>query len=201
MTSKIFESPTKLPQTLLPKHNQDLPTYTIVAPSRIRPNSQYNVNIQVANITSSVDVEVELCGPFNKVNNNQQQYKVNKIVTLNPITTTNNNSQQHFVTLQIGDWRPGISSISGSFVDNGIDNSFYKLVIQSKQKIGNVVLLNFINEESKLTFDPKICSIFVQTDKAIYKPGQLVRFRVLLLDRSLLLPKISNLKLNIFIKV
>lgn len=39
--------------------------------------------------------------------------------------------------------------------------------------------------ETIISLNAKNASVFIQTDKAIYKPGDLVRFRVLVLDPNL----------------
>lgn len=39
--------------------------------------------------------------------------------------------------------------------------------------------------ESNIDFHAKSFSVFIQTDKAIYKPGDTVRFRVLVLDPNM----------------
>uniref|UniRef100_A0A182VDH6 TEP1-F n=1 Tax=Anopheles merus TaxID=30066 RepID=A0A182VDH6_ANOME len=39
--------------------------------------------------------------------------------------------------------------------------------------------------KSRLDFDNKFCSVLIQTDKSVYKPGDTVRYRVLVLDRSM----------------
>ncbi|XP_021702199.1 CD109 antigen isoform X8 [Aedes aegypti] len=52
--------------------------------------------------------------------------------------------------------------------------------------------------ESSLTFQSKSFSVFVQTDKAVYKPGDTVRFRVLVLDPNTKpLQKIDTVKVHI----
>ncbi|XP_065072649.1 thioester-containing protein 1 allele S3-like isoform X6 [Ochlerotatus camptorhynchus] len=52
--------------------------------------------------------------------------------------------------------------------------------------------------ESTLTFQSKSFSVFVQTDKAIYKPGDTVRFRVLVLDPNTKpLQKVDTVKVHI----
>lgn len=43
--------------------------------------------------------------------------------------------------------------------------------------------VNFKNE-TELNVNRKTASIFVQTDKAMYKPGDIVRFRILILDSN-----------------
>ncbi|XP_055295249.1 thioester-containing protein 1 allele R1-like isoform X3 [Sitodiplosis mosellana] len=57
--------------------------------------------------------------------------------------------------------------------------------------------IDFRNERP-LSFVGKNASIFVQSDKAIYKPGDLVRFRILVLDQNLK-PVPSQEPINIFI--
>ncbi|XP_055540110.1 thioester-containing protein 1 allele R1-like isoform X6 [Wyeomyia smithii] len=56
-----------------------------------------------------------------------------------------------------------------------ITQSDYSLVAEG---LSGFVFTN----ETQLRFQPKSFSVFVQTDKAIYKPGDTVRFRVLVLD-------------------
>lgn len=59
--------------------------------------------------------------------------------------------------------------------------------------------IEFRNEKP-LSLVSKNASIFVQTDKAIYKPSDLVRFRILVLDQNLK-PVSSQQSINIFITV
>lgn len=40
-------------------------------------------------------------------------------------------------------------------------------------------------DESTLEIETKTVSIFIQTDKAIYKPGDSIKFRILILDQKL----------------
>jgi thioester-containing protein, putative len=54
----------------------------------------------------------------------------------------------------------------------------YKLSVDVKNG------LNFKNETS-LLFEPKSYSVFIQIDKAIYKPGQTVFFRAIIVQPSL----------------
>lgn len=56
--------------------------------------------------------------------------------------------------------------------------SKYKLVAEGLSGI-------IFKHESPLKIESKNVSIFIQTDKAIYKPGETVKFRVLVLDSSL----------------
>lgn len=60
-------------------------------------------------------------------------------------------------------------------------NSFYRLIADGIDKIQ-------FHNETDLALSEKYCSLLIQTDKALYKPGDLVRFRVLVID--------SNMKAN-----
>lgn len=53
--------------------------------------------------------------------------------------------------------------------------------------------------ETSLTLKTKLQSVFIQTDKAKYKPGGKVKFRVLVLDVDL--KPATIVKMNVFITV
>lgn len=99
------------------------------------------------------------------------KYKNEKEVTVN-------SNQTELVTLKIGDLD---LSKGYKFVAEGISGLIFK-------------------NESSLKIESKNVSIFIQTDKAIYKPGETIKFRVLVLDHEL---KPASLKsdslLNIYI--
>lgn len=99
------------------------------------------------------------------------KYKNEKEVTIN-------SNQTELVTLRIDDLD----------LSNG-----YKFVAEG---ISGLLFRN----ESNLKIESKNVSIFIQTDKAIYKPGETVKFRVLVLDHEL---KAATLKpdslLNVYI--
>ncbi|KAG4077250.1 hypothetical protein HA402_009879 [Bradysia odoriphaga] len=56
-------------------------------------------------------------------------------------------------------------------------NSFYRLIADGIDKID-------FHNETDLTLSEKYFSFLVQTDKALYKPGDLVRFRVVVIDKD-----------------
>lgn len=58
----------------------------------------------------------------------------------------------------------------------------------------------FFRKEASIKINKKAISILVQTDKAIYKPGDLIRFRVLILDSHLKPANIDD-SLTVFISV
>lgn len=47
--------------------------------------------------------------------------------------------------------------------------------------LSGIIFKNF----TLLNVESKNCSIFIQSDKAIYKPGETIKFRVLVLDFNL----------------
>lgn len=56
-------------------------------------------------------------------------------------------------------------------------NSFYRLIADGLDKID-------FHNETDLTLSEKYFSFLIQTDKALYKPGDLVRFRVVVIDKD-----------------
>lgn len=73
-----------------------------------------------------------------------------------------------------------------------LDQGNYKLIAEGQRG------LNFSNEIS-LNLPTKNESVFIQTDKAMYKPGDKVRFRVLVLDSDTNPATVNNM--NVFITV
>jgi len=129
------------------------PIYTIIAPSRLRPNSDYHVTISLHNIREHVDVDIVIMG---------QETDSGKLNTISK-TVTMNSDETRILNFEVGEWS------SGS----------YKMTVVGKGGI------EFRNETS-ITFEPKSYSVFIQTDKGIYKPGQLVQFRAIVVNPNLL---------------
>lgn len=82
---------------------------------------------------------------------------------------------------------------NNSFCQIGkLDPGNYKLVAEGPAELPFV-------KEILINFPSKNQSVFIQTDKAMYKPGDKVKFRVLVLD-SELNPGIIN-KMDVYITV
>lgn len=56
-------------------------------------------------------------------------------------------------------------------------------------------------DATSLNVESKNCSIFIQTDKALYKPGEAIRFRVIVLNFRLQPIDLESGQLNVWIKV
>ncbi|XP_049537278.1 CD109 antigen-like [Anopheles darlingi] len=67
----------------------------------------------------------------------------------------------------------------------------YHLVAEGKSGI-------VFRKEADLEYDDKFCSVLLQTDKAVYKPGDTVRFRVLVLDRNMK-PAVAGSSMRLYI--
>jgi CD109 antigen len=130
-----------------------LPTYTILAPSKLRPNADYHVSVSLHNIQSHVDVDIAILG---------QESDSGKFNTISK-TVTLNSDDTRILKFEIGEWASGN----------------YRITVVGKGDI------DFRNESS-INYEAKSYSVFIQTDKAIYKAGQLVQFRAIVVDPSLI---------------
>ena len=92
-----------------------------------------------------------------------------KTVVVNP-------SETRILNLEIGEWSKGN----------------YKLIVEGR---GGFQFKN----ETQLEYQQKSYSVFIQSDKAIYKPGQLVQFRAIVVNPSLR-PSVTG-AIDIYIKV
>uniref|UniRef100_A0A182T997 TEP1-F n=1 Tax=Anopheles maculatus TaxID=74869 RepID=A0A182T997_9DIPT len=101
------------------------------------------------------------------------------------ITDASNVIEKQEITLNTGETR------LVPFAIGDIPESSYKLVAEGLSG------LTFKNE-TDLEYQQKSFSVFVQTDKSIYKPGDTVRFRVLVLDPNTKpLPKADSISVHI----
>lgn len=89
-----------------------------------------------------------------------------------------NSGETQTVKFNIGDWQPAEYMLSVNV--QAVDRSW-----------------NF-TQEKQLTYQAKSYSGFIQTDKAIYKPGQLVQFRAIFLSQTLT-PLVLKEQINITI--
>ncbi|XP_053206291.1 CD109 antigen-like isoform X2 [Panonychus citri] len=131
---------------------QDLFSYTILAPEKIRANSDYFISISTHNNHGPINFDATISGHENSSHLNT----ISQSVTLN-------DDETRLVRFGVGPWGAGN----------------YKLTVNGQ---GNG--LTFKNE-TKLVYESKSFSVFIQTDKAIYKPGQKVFFRAIIVRPTL----------------
>lgn len=124
------------------------PTYTIVAPKKLRPNLEYHVSVSLHDALSAITMNVAVSGPSDGGSYN----RVDRDIILNPRET-------QIINFDIGEWGAGK----------------YNLTVVSRGSF------RFENT-TQLEYEHKSYSVFIQTDKAVYKPGQLVQFRVIVVN-------------------
>jgi len=140
-------------------------SYTLIAPAKLRPNSNYHVSISLhptSNESILFDLKVSISG-------DNQYHASNTSALLRP-------GETRILTFEIGSWRKG-NKCQLTLVGKGKDTT--------------------IRNRADLEFEAKSCSIFIQTDKAIYKPGQTILFRLILVNSALL--PVSNGTFDLYV--
>lgn len=145
--------------------------YTILAPKSFRPNSEFIVNLTVHDATCEFDEAIVVRVSIQD-EDNDDGFEIHQDVKMIPNDTV-------VVKIPIGD-----ISI----------NTNYKLVVKG---ISGITL----DREASLDLQTQTHLILIQTDKAIYKPKDCIRFRVLVLNSELKAVTISNNELKIQIAV
>uniref|UniRef100_A0A4Y0BNW4 TEP1-F n=1 Tax=Anopheles funestus TaxID=62324 RepID=A0A4Y0BNW4_ANOFN len=79
-----------------------------------------------------------------------------------------------------------------SFTIDSIPEEEYELVAEGLSGL-------VFKTKTGLDFDNKFCSVLIQTDKSVYKPGDTVRYRVLVLDRYMK-PLPANATMMVYIR-
>ncbi|GIY98685.1 CD109 antigen [Caerostris extrusa] len=141
------------------------PVYTVIAPSKLRPDIVYHVSITVHDAPSPVDFNVQIFG----TNEDRIPVSVLKDVHIDP-------KQTQVVDFELFDWKPGDYTL---------------------EVIGQGGLT--VRNSTKLIFEHKSYSVYIQTDRPVYKPGQLVQFRVIVTN-PYLLPRSSQLPIDLLVK-
>lgn len=145
--------------------------YTILAPKSFRPNSDFSFNLTIHDANCEFDEPIVVRVSIQD-EDNDDGFEIHQDVTMKPNAT-------ELIKIPVGD-----ISIKTN----------YKLVVKG---ISGVTL----EREASLDLQTQTHSILIQTDKAIYKPKDCVRFRVLVLNSELKAATINNNELNIQIAV
>lgn len=145
--------------------------YTVTASKVFRSNSPYHISVSSHDATSAAEIEVGITGDQSGVG----AYSNLKTITVVPDGTklveidvsyskilVNSFLIKLLIILQVGPLTDGTYNLTA-------------------RGISGFIFLN----NTEITLQKKSFSVFIQTDKAIYKPGDTVNFRVLLLDSNL----------------
>lgn len=164
---KIGEDKVDVMETDVKELAKELNYYTIVAPKIFRSNSDYELNLTLHNSENQINEPVIVSVAIED-DQDENLYRIQRDVTL-----------KMNVTQSI---RIPIRNIDA--------DRQYKLVVNGVSGLK-------IAREASLNLQTKIHSVMIQTDKAIYKPNDCVKFRVLVLDKDLRSAPINNGELSI----
>lgn len=145
--------------------------YTILAPKSFRPNSDFIFNLTIHDANCEFNEPIVVRVSIQD-EDDDDGFEIHQDVTMKPNAT-------ELVKIPIG--------------DVSIEKN-YKFVVKG---ISGITL----EREASLDLQTQTHTILIQTDKAIYKPNDCIRFRVLVLDSELKAAAINNKELNIQIAV
>ena len=151
------------------------PIYIVVAPKHLSPNTRYHISVSVYRVSRPLQVDVKVMGSTDNRASGSVHFDKSDTKTL---------------SLEIGDWSIGNYTLAVD-IGNGITEPFKPLFGSTSASI--------LDRHRALVFKPTKTLVLIQTDKPIYKPGQLVQFRAIVVDPSLV-PKVNTL-VDIYIKV
>lgn len=138
--------------------------YTIIGPSYIYSDSTYSVAVS-SDAATSKSVSLTIA--------NDKDFTTSKSVTIQPKSSQVVDFTVSFLILKYL-FLLKLKSISLRQIGSIVDGA-YKFTA-----VGD----GFTNETT-ITYQLKKLSIFIQSDKAMYKPGDKVQFRVIVVDRNL----------------
>lgn len=141
--------------------------YTIMAPNSFRANTDFTLNFTIHDAKCEFGEPVVVRVSIED-EDNEDGFKIERDVTMKPNVT-------EVVTIPIG--------------DISVENN-YKLAVKG---ISGVTL----EREASLDLQTQTHTILMQTDKAIYKPNDCIKFRVLVLNSELKAAAINNNELSI----
>lgn len=129
--------------------------YTIIAPKSFRGNSNYTLNVTIHDAKEPINEPIVVRISIED-EDNDDGFEIHQDVTMTPNVT-------EVVSIPIGELSLDVN---------------YKLVVKG---ISGVTLEN----EASLDLQTQTHTILIQTDKAIYKPNDCIKYRILVLDAEL----------------
>lgn len=146
--------------------------YTIVAPKIVKPNSDFAVNLTIhsastLNLTSESE-DATVVRVSIEDEDVYNGFKIHRDITMKP-------NETEVVTIP---------------VDNLLLDRNYMLIVRGLSGIS-------MEHQSSLELLTKTYAILIQTDKALYKPKDSIKFRVLVLDDELKAASINEKELCI----
>ncbi|EGT41286.1 CBN-TEP-1 protein [Caenorhabditis brenneri] len=145
-------------------------TYMLVAPAVVRPDQPYSVCMNLLKQATDEDMIVRI-----EVRTEQNETIAARVMS---------------------NLKPGVAqtvSLSEIPAQSLTPGQNYKLYIRGETLNSEIIFEN----EKELKFDQKALSVFIQTDRAIYRPASLVRYRTIVV-KSDLKPYVGNATIKIF---
>ncbi|CAB05007.2 TEP1-F [Caenorhabditis elegans] len=145
-------------------------TYMLVAPAVVRPDQPFSVCMNLLKQATDEDMIVRI-----------------------EVRTERNET---IAARVISNLKPGIAqtvSLSEMPAQSLTPRQSYKLYIRGETLNAELIFEN----ENELKYDQKALSVFIQTDRAIYRPASLVRYRAIVV-KSDLKPYVGNATIKIF---
>lgn len=163
----------KNPASISTARRSDEFNYTIIAPFNFRANDDYTFSLTVHDLESKFDEEVIVRASIEDQHTNHlDKVNIHRCITVNPNVT-------EMISIPVGDLPVGRK---------------YKFVVKGISGTN-------MEHHAELHFQTQRRMVFIQTDKALYKPNDCVKFRVLVFDLELRAALIENneLKIDIFV--
>ncbi|CAG2109258.1 unnamed protein product [Medioppia subpectinata] len=156
--------------------------YTVFAPKVLRPNTDYHISVSLYDFPAPIEVYASVVGPAHSVSTG---------------AVTVGTAETKVLTLAIGNWPEGHYKVQVMGKGAQQPGDIRRNPWDRERPTVAITTDGFLNE-LPLNYVAKSVSVFIQTDKNTYKPGQKVQFRAVVVNPSLI-PK-DNIPIDIYIE-